>query len=85
METSRAASPLRVGDVTLLPIERARIRSVSGDAGYWVSAFKEVRAVVVSDANGVRALAMDSSEIALDSLIKETPNLAAVLSRLSAP
>ncbi len=82
METLRAAGPLRIGDVTLLAIERVRIQSASGDAGYWISACKEVHAVVVSDANGVRALARDSSEIPLDALMKEVPGLSAILSEL---
>jgi hypothetical protein len=84
MEALRAASPLSVGDITLVPIERAGIRSDRGDAGYWTSAFKEVFAVVVCDANGIRALDADSSEIALDALIRKTPNLGAILSKLSA-
>ena len=84
METLRAGSPLSVGDVTLVPIERAGIRSDMGDAGCWISAFKEVFAVVVCDARGVRALDADSSEIALDALIRKTPDLGAILSNLSA-
>lgn len=83
METLRAGSPLRVGDVTLVPIERARIDSVKGDAGYWIGAFKEAFAVVLYDVSGVRVLSVDSSEIDLDSLIKETPNLGAILTGLS--
>lgn len=84
MEVLRAASPLSVGDVTLVPIERAWVRSDMADAGYWISAFKEVFAVVVCDASGVRALDADSSEIALDALIRKTPNLGAILAELSA-
>ena len=84
MEALRAANPLSIGDVTLVPIERAWIRSDMGDAGYWIGAFKEAFAVVVCDASGVRALAADSSEIALDTLIRKTPNLGAILSELSA-
>ncbi len=84
METLRAASPLSVGGVTLVPIERAWIGSDRGDAGCWISASKEVFAVVVCDASGARALAADSSEIALDALIRKTPNLGAILSELSA-
>ena len=83
MEALRAAGPLRVGDVTLVPVARAGIRSDSGEGGYWLIAFKEPWAVVVRDTGGVRALAMDSSDIALDALIEMTPNLAAILSELS--
>lgn len=84
METLRAAGPLRVGDVTLVLVERAVIRSGRGDAGCWVGAFKEPFAVVLCDAGGIRALSADSTEIPLDDLIQETPNLAAILAGLSA-
>ena len=84
METLRAGEPLRVGNVTIVPIERAGIESDSGVTGSWISAFKEPFAVVVCDAGGVRALAADSSEMPLDALIRETPNLGAILSELSA-
>lgn len=83
MESLRAARPLKVGNVTLVPIERIGIRSDIDDAGCWISAVKEVAAVVVRDSGGVRALAMDSSEIALDGLLRETPDLGVILSGLS--
>lgn len=85
MGTLRAGSALRVGGVTLVPIAQNRIRSDINRAGYWIGAVSEPFAVVVCDARGVRALAMDSSEIALEVLIDETPNLDAVLSGLSVP
>jgi hypothetical protein len=84
METLRAASPLSVGDVTLVPVERVGSRSDRGDAGYWICGFKEVFAVVVCDESGVCVLAVGSSEIALDTLIQKTPNLGTVLSEISA-
>lgn len=84
MEELRTASPLRVGDVMLVPIERVGIRSDLGDGGYWISAFKEAFAVILCDASGIRALAMDSSEIPLDDLITETPDLGAILAEISA-
>lgn len=83
MAPLRAGSPLRVGAVTLVPVERVSIRSDQGDAGHWVSASKEVFAVVVCDADGVRVLAANSSEIALDALIDETPKLGAILSEIA--
>lgn len=85
METLRAASPLRIGDVTLVPVECTGMRSDRGDAGCWISALKEPFAVVVCDADGTSALAMDSSKIELDALIEKTPNLGAILSELLAP
>jgi len=82
MRALRAADPLRVGDVTLVPIERVAVRSENGDRGYWIGAWKEAVAVVVCDAGGFRAFAADSSEISLDALLRETPNLGEILSGL---
>ncbi len=84
MAALRAGTPLRVGDVTLVPIERSGIERGCGDAGYWLSAFKQAFAVVVCDASGVRALALDASKLALEDVIEETPNLGAILAELSA-
>ncbi len=82
METLRVVSPLRIGSITLVPIARAAIRSDRGAAGCWIGAFTEPYAVVVRDADGMRALGPDSSEMALDVLIEITPNLGAILSGL---
>lgn len=84
MAALRAGNPLRVGDVTLVPVERIKILSGSGAAGCWMSAFKEPFAIVVCDAGGLRVLAMDSSGLALGALTEDTPNLAAILANLSA-
>ena len=84
MEALRAAGPLRLGDVTLVPIERSEIRSDGGEVGCWLGAFKEPVAVVVCDAGGISALAIDSSEIELDALLGNTSNLGAILVELSA-
>ncbi len=83
METLRAQRPLRVGAVTLVPVMRAAIRSGSGAAGCWITAVAEPVAIVMRDASGTRALAADRSEIALETLIAQTPNLEAILSGLS--
>lgn len=83
METLRAARPLTVGDVTLIAIERAGIQSDRGDAGYWLSGFKQAYAVIVCDASGIRALDADSAEIELDVLMQKIPNLDSLLAGLS--
>jgi hypothetical protein len=82
MMTLRASSPVHVGEITLVPVECAEIRSGTGEAGCWVGAFKAVHAIVVADASGVRALAADSTDIALDHLIRNTPNLGDILAEL---
>lgn len=83
MQTLRAVSPLRIGDVTLVLVERTDFRTGLGGAGCWTNAYKEPYAVVVRDADGLRALAADSSEIPLDALMEKVPGLEAILSELS--
>lgn len=83
MAMLRAGDPVKVGDVTLIPIERTAIRLDPVEHWGWIGAFKAPVAVVVHDADGIRAMAADSSEIELDTLVKETPNLSALLTKLS--
>ena len=83
METLQATKPVNIGDVTLVPIERSGFHSNTDDAGCWICAHKEIYAIVVCDANGIRALDTDSAEIELDTLIQQTPNLDSLLSRVS--
>ena len=84
MAALRAGKPLRVGAVTLVPIERSGIASSSGAAGYWLSAVKEAFHDTFARAWAGGALAVDTADVALDALIRETPNLGAILSELSA-
>lgn len=79
MEVLRAARVLTVGDVTLIPIERTAIQSAMGEAGVWLSGFKQACAVVVCDAGGIRALGADSAEIELAVLMQKIPALGSLL------
>lgn len=83
MEALRAARPLTIGDVTLIAIERTGIQSDMGNAGVWLSGFKQAYAIVVCDASGIRALDADSIEIELDVLMQKTPDLGSLLAGLS--
>lgn len=78
-EAVRAGAPLRVGSVTLLPIERVVVRSEVGALGAWFSAAKEPYALVVRDAGGIRALDVGAPAISLEALREEIPGLDAML------
>ncbi len=75
IETLRAGRPLRVGDVTLLAIERAVVRSGRGALGMWVTAALEPYALVVRDAGGVRAVGVDGAAVSLEQLRGRIPGL----------
>lgn len=76
----RAGRPLRVGSVTLLPVERVVVRAGPGPLGAaWVFAAREPYALIVRDADGVHALAVGAAEISLEQLRERIPELDAVL------
>lgn len=78
-ETVRAGTPLRVGSVTLLPIERVVVHSGMGALGAWFTAAKEPYALVVRDAGGIRILGIGATVVSLEALREGIPGLDAVL------
>ncbi len=75
----QAGRPLRVGGLTLLPIERVLLHAQRGRHGGWVTASKEPAAIVVRDALRWHALAADGSPMDLDALRQRVPGLDALL------
>ncbi len=69
----RAATPIRVGDVTVLPVERVVLRSARGRGAVWVAAEVEPCGLVVRDAGGLRAVALDGTPLALGDLRARVP------------
>lgn len=82
MDELRAADPLTVAGVTLIPIEYSRIQSDLGSMGYWLTGFKEPFAVVICDQSGTCAFDMGSAELAVNELIQKVPNLYSILDRI---
>ena len=61
----RAGTPLRVGPVTLLPIERLVTHADLGNTRAWFIVSKEPYALVVRDAGGIRAVDTDALSLSL--------------------
>lgn len=81
-ETVRAGTPLRVGAVVLLPIERVVVHAGAGARGAWFTAAKEPYALVVRDGDGeVRVLDLGAGAVSLEELRERIPGLEGVLSR----
>jgi uncharacterized spore protein YtfJ len=78
-ETLRAGPPLRVGGVTLLPIERVVVRPHRAAQGGWVTAALEPYALVVRDAGGVRVVEIDGAATSLEQLGERVSGLDAWL------
>ena len=71
----RAGRPLRVGPVTLLPIERVVLRAGTAASAAWFSAEKEPYAIVVHDEGGVRAVGVGPVVVSLADLREKVPGL----------
>ena len=80
VDTVRAATPIRVGPVTVLPIERVVVRSRRGASGVWVLAAVEPYALVVREAGLTRVIGIDATAVSLEQLRERIPGLEALLS-----
>lgn len=75
-------TPLRLGSVIVLPIERILRRWDRGDRGAWFLAIKEPYAVIVREAGGMRAIAAAEDAVTLEALRGMIPDLDALLGNL---
>lgn len=81
-ETWRVGAPVRVGAVTLAPIERVVIEAEAGALGLWCAAAREPYALVVRDAGGVRAVDAQAGPMSLEALREKVPELDRLLALL---
>jgi len=82
MDELRAGSLLVVADVTVVPVERCSVQSGLMGARCWCYAHKEPVAVIIRDADGIRAFDTQGQAISVDSLLWENPELGTVLAPL---
>lgn len=78
----RAGTPVTVGAVTLLPIERVVTHARQSNSSVWFSVSKEPLALVIRDADGIRAIETDTAGVSLEQLRAEIPELDAVLASM---
>lgn len=84
-ETVRAGVPVRIGPVTLLPIEHVTvIGSDDGRVQGWLAAAMEPYALIVHDAGGTRAFGRDAQALPLETLRDRVPGLEALLASMQA-
>jgi hypothetical protein len=81
-EVVRAGTPLKLGPVALLPVERVVLRADRRDALACYAAVKELYALIVRDAEGVRALDCAAVTVPLEALREKLPDLDSVLAAM---
>ena len=82
MAELRTGNPMAAAGITILPIERCFMQSGRGNMVCWFSGLKEPFAILVCDADGIRAFDMVGREIPVASLLHEIPDLSAVTATL---
>jgi len=81
-EAIRAGTPVAVGPIALLPIERIVLRADRSAGLAWCTGLKEPHALIVRDARGLRAVDARAAPIPLDALREKVPGLDAVLAAM---
>jgi hypothetical protein len=81
-ETMHAGTPLTVGEVALLPIERVVFHAHRMHRGLWCAALREPCALIVRDAKGVRVVGVCAVAPTLEALRAQMPDLESVLAAL---
>lgn len=71
----RAGTPVRVGTVTLLPVERVVLRSDQGPGRQWVLADKRPHALIVRDESRTWAVGIEGAAVRLETLIEQVQGL----------
>ena len=79
MEYVTTETPVTVAEVTLIPVVHICLHSHDIGMGYGLSGNKQPLAIILCDKNGVRAFDVNSSAIAMSTLLEKIPDLDTVL------
>ncbi len=81
-ERMHAGTPLKVGPVGLLPIERVVLHAHCMRRGLWCVALREPCALIVRDAKGVSVVGAGVAPPMLEALREQIPDLNSLLAAL---
>ena len=83
IEEVTAGQPIRVGEITLVPIERTLVSGVGIGGGAVVGGSKGFVGIVVVSGENRYAIDPTGEEVPMDRYLKQVPELARLLDRLS--
>lgn len=75
MEYVTTDKPVRIDDVTLIPIVCISLDGEDNKTDQFFSGNKEPFAIIVCDSIGIRALDINSAEIPISDLVQKIPDL----------
>lgn len=82
IEEVKAGQPIRVGEITLVPIERTFLSCVGMEGGAVVRGSKGLAGIVVVSGKNRYAIDLTGEEVPIDRYLKQVPELARLLERL---
>ena len=82
IEEVRAGQPIRVGEITLVPIERTLVSCVGMEGGAVVRGSKDLAGIVVVSGKSRYVLDLTGEEVPMDQYLMQVPELARLLDRL---
>ena len=82
IEEIQAVQPIRVGEITLVPIERTFVSCIGMEGGAAFRGSKGVVGIVVVSGKNRYALDLTGEEVPLDRYLTQVPELAWLLGRL---
>ncbi len=82
IEEFKAGQPIRVGEITLVPIERTFVSCVGRDGGAVVRGSKGLTGIMVVSGKNRYAIDLTGEEVPMDHYLKQVPELVRLLDRL---
>lgn len=82
IEEVKAGQPIRVGKITLVPIERTFVSCVGMEGGVVVRGSKGLAGIVVLSGKNRYAIDLTGEEVSINRYLKQVPELARLLDRL---
>ncbi len=84
MSNLHMGKPIRLMQADIIPIEMVSLSSVAVERGCWTHGFKELAAIIVCNADGIRILDVQEQRWSLTELIGHVPGLKSVLAQFAA-
>ena len=82
IEEVKAGRPIKIGEITLVPIERTFVSCVGMEGGAVVRGSKGIVGILVVSGKNRYAVDLTGEEVPMDRYLKQVPELARLLDRL---
>jgi hypothetical protein len=81
MNELRIGKATVIGEITLIPLFRIELNSIQQPGFMWLNGSADPFAVVFIERGGVRAQAIDESDLEIEDLVQHLPELEVIISQ----